>query len=48
MMLETHMKLCMAEPFCPKNWENGPKMEHIEYIPLDFLNILRNFAINFY
>ena len=32
MVLETHMKLCATEPdfqekrFCPKNWENGPKM----------------------
>ena len=54
MILETHMKLCVTEPdflenfFCPKNWENGPKMEYIEYIPLDFLNILKNFVINFY
>ena len=33
MMLETHMKLCVTEPhfpeifFCPKIWENGPKMD---------------------
>ena len=32
MVLETYMKLCVAEPdfpgifFCPQNLENGPKM----------------------
>ena len=45
-MLETHMKLCVMTRFsrkkffCPKNWENGPKIE--------FLNILKNFVISFY
>ena len=44
------MKLCMTEPdflkkiFCPKNWENGPKMGQKQ----GFLNILKNFDINFY
>ena len=35
-MLETRMKLCVAEPdilekvFCPSDWENGPKIEFFE------------------
>ena len=46
MVLETHMKLCVTEPdfpgkfFCPKNWENGPKV--------GFLNLLENLFLNFF
>ena len=51
MMLYTHMKLCVTEPDFPEkmflsqklgNWDkNGPKTGF-------FLNILKNFGINFY
>ena len=50
MVLETHMKLCVTEPdfpekcFFPKKWENGPKVGQKQ----GFLNLLKNFAINFY
>ena len=51
MVLETHIKLCVTEPdfpeekkFCPQNWENGPKMGQKH----GFLNLLKNFVINFY
>ena len=30
--------------FCPKNWKNGPKAGQRQ----SFLNLLKNFAINFY
>ena len=50
-MLETHMKLCVTEPHFPEKFlllqnlgkwaKNGPKTGF-------FLNILKNFAINFY
>ena len=49
-MLETHMKLCVTKPdfpeklFCPQNWENGQKMSQKQ----GFLNILKNFVIDFY
>ena len=59
MVLETHMKLCVTEPnfpgkfFCPKNWENGPKMGQktgfFEFIGKFsyqfFLNVVYNFCI---
>ena len=50
MVVETHMKLCVTEPdftgnfFCPKNWENGPKMDQKQ----SFFNLLENLFINFY
>ena len=50
MMQETQMKLCMTEPdfpeifFCPKNWENRPKMHQKQ----GFLNLLKKLGINFY
>ena len=50
MVLETCMKLCMAEldflgkKICPKNWENGPRMGQ----KLFFLNLLKYLIINFY
>ena len=53
MVLESHMKLCVAEPdfpekkFSPKNWENGPKMDQKQFFE-SFLNLLKNFVINFY
>ena len=46
MVLETHMKLSVAEPdfvgnfFCPKIGEMGQKQ--------DFFNLLENLVINFY
>ena len=49
MVLETRMKLCMTEPdfpekyFCPKNYENGPKMDQEQ----GFLNFLKKLIINF-
>ena len=51
MLLETHMKLCMTEPdflktnfFFTQCWENVAKMGSKQ----DFLNLLKNLAINFY
>ena len=50
MVLETHMKLYMTEPdflekvFCPKIWENGPKIGQ----KLGFLDLLKDLIINFY
>ena len=50
MVLEIHMKLCLTEPdfpeksFCPKNWENSPKIGQKH----GFLNILKNLVISFY
>ena len=49
-MLETHVKLCATEldfqekNICPKNWENGTKMDQKQ----DFLNMLKHLVINFY
>ena len=50
MTLETSIKLCVTKPnflekkFCPQYWENGPKMGKKH----GFLNILKDFVINFY
>ena len=50
MVLETRMKLWLTEPdfmenfFCPKIWENGPKMDQKE----GFLKLLKDLVINFY
>ena len=49
MVLETHMKLCVwagfsGKSFIPQNWENGLKMGPKQ----GFLNLLKNFVINFY
>ena len=47
MVLEIHMKLCVTEPdfpekffFCPKNWENGPKMGQKQ----GFFEFIENFC----
>ena len=50
MVLETHIKLCVTELDFPEkffwlqDWENGPKMGQKH----GFLNLLKNFVINFY
>ena len=50
MVLETYVKLYVTKPdfpeifFCPKNWENGTKMD----LKQGFLNLLKHLVINFY
>ena len=45
-MLGNIMKLCVTEPdflekrFCPKNWENGSKIEFLKFIALQIPNSL--------
>ena len=46
-VLEIHMKLCLTELyfpdnfFCPKKWENVPKMGQTQ----GFFNLLKDFVI---
>ena len=50
MVLESHVKLCVTESdflrkkFCPKNWENVPKIGQKQGL----FNLLENVVISFY
>ena len=47
MVLEIHMKLCMTEPNFPEKISFAPKIGKMDQ-KQGFLNILKNFVINFY